>query len=214
MQAIRVLLADDHSLMRSGLKLLLARLPGVEIVAEAKDGREASAVAESLRPDIVFMDVDMPGCDGIEAAALIAQRSPATRVIILSMIDEPGYVARALRAGVSGYLLKDCTASDLEYAMRAALGGGLHMSPSVSRGVVDKHVRADGGPRSALDPLTPRQREILKLISEGRNTKWIAGSLGLSGKTVEAHRAQLMSRLGVRDVPSLVRLAMRAGLVH
>jgi DNA-binding NarL/FixJ family response regulator len=200
--------------MRSGLRMLLTQLPGVEVAGEAGDGRQAADLAATLRPDIAFLDVDMPGCDGIEATALIAKCAPATRVVILTMHVEPDFVARALRAGACGYLLKTSSPAELEFAMRAALSGGMHMSPEVSRGVVDRHVRADGGDANPLAALTARQREILKLIAEGRNTKRIAADLGLSGKTVEAHRAQMMTRLGVRDVPSLVRLAMRAGLVQ
>lgn len=214
MAAIRVLLADDHALMRSGLRMLLAQIPGVEVAGEAGDGRQAVDLADSLRPDVAFLDVDMPGCDGIEATELIAQRAPATRVVMLTMHVEPDFVARALRAGASGYLLKTASPAELEFAMRAALSGGMHMSPEVSRAVVDRHVLPEAGARDPLAALTARQREILKLISEGRNTKGIAADLGLSGKTVEAHRAQMMTRLGVRDVPSLVRLAMRAGLVR
>lgn len=214
MSPIRILLADDHALVRSGLRMLLAQIPGVEVAGEAGDGLQAVELAASLRPDVAFLDVDMPGCDGIEATALIAQRAPATRVVILTMHVEPDFVARALRAGASGYLLKTSSTAELEFALRAALSGGVHMSPEISRGVVDHHVRAEPGAADPLAALTARQREILKLISEGRNTKRIAADLGLSGKTVEAHRAQMMTRLGVRDVPSLVRLAMRAGLVQ
>lgn len=212
--AIRLLVADDHALVRSGLRMLLAQIPGVEVVAEAGDGRQAADLAAALRPDIALLDVDMPGCDGIEATTLIARGAPATRVVILTMHVEPDFVARALRAGASGYLLKTAPPAELEFALRAALSGGMHLSPEVSRAIVDRHVRADEAKEDPLAALTARQREILKLISEGRNTKRIAADLGLSGKTVEAHRAQMMTRLGVRDVPSLVRLAMRAGLVQ
>lgn len=213
MKPVRVLIADDHVLMRSGLRMLLARIEGVEVVAEACDGRQAADLAAALAPDIALLDVDMPGGDGVEAVTQIARRSPATRVVMLTMHDDPDCVTRALRAGANGYLLKSASPAELELALRAALSGTLHLSPAVSLGIVERHVRADTAAEDPLAALTPRQREILKRVSEGQNTKRIAAELGVSGKTVEAHRTQLMARLGVRDVPTLVRLALRAGLV-
>jgi len=211
--ALRVLLADDHALVRSGLRLLLQSIIGVEVVAEAESGGQALECIERLRPDIALMDISMPGCSGIETAADIKARFPETRVVILSMHAGEEYVSQALRSGASGYLLKDASPMELDLALRAVARGEIYLSPRVSEVVVEKYVRSEDGGRDRLDALTPRQREILRLIAEGRSTKQIAAQLGVSVKTVETHRALLMERLNIHDLAGLVRFAVRAGLV-
>jgi DNA-binding NarL/FixJ family response regulator len=210
---MRVLLADDHTLVRAGIRTLIEGLDGASVVAETGDGLEAVDLCERLRPDVVLLDVTMPGLNGLEAAPRIARVSPGTKILVLSMHASEGYVAQALRAGVHGYLLKDAAATELEVALRAVLRGSSYLSPAISRHVVDGFLRGTGQPASPLSLLTARQREILQLVAEGRSTKEIAADLGLSVKTVETHRAQLMERLEIRDVAGLVRLAIREGLV-
>ncbi|MEX2241238.1 MAG: response regulator transcription factor [Burkholderiales bacterium] len=212
MTPLRVLLVDDHALVRAGMRSLLQDLPDVEVVAEAGDGAEALAAAERERPDVVLLDIAMKGMNGLEAAARLRERLPGVKVIILSMHTSEEYVLLALRAGAAAYLIKDSATSELELALKCVMRGETYLSPAISRQVVDGYVQrvgAGGGP----DPLTPRQREVLKRIAEGRSTKEIAFELNLSVKTVETHRAQIMERLGIRDVAGLVRYAMRAGLV-
>lgn len=213
MSTIRVLLADDHVLVRTGIRMVLETIEGVEVVAEAANGTQALEMVEALRPDAALVDISMPGINGIEAAARIRARFPHTRVLILSMHADREYVAQALRSGASGYLLKDATPSELELAVRSVVRGETYLSPRVSSLVVEEFLRVEPTSRSPLDALTPRQREILQLIAEGRTTKQIAAHLGVSVKTVETHRAQLMERLGIRDLAGLVRFAVRAGLV-
>ncbi len=213
MSAIRVLLADDHSLVRSGIRMILETIEGVQIVAETTDGHHALAFVETLRPDVAMLDISMPGLNGIETAARIRSRVPATRVVILSMHAGEDYVSQALRAGAAGYLLKDATPSELEFALRAVARGETYLCPRVSGPVVERSLRSADDAPSPLDALTPRQREILRLIAEGRSTKEMAGDLGVSIKTVEAHRALLMDRLGIHDVAGLVRFAVRVGIV-
>jgi DNA-binding NarL/FixJ family response regulator len=210
---MRVLLADDHTLVRAGIRTLLEGLGGVSVVAETGDGREAVELCERLQPDVVLLDVTMPGLNGLETAPRIARVSPATRILVLSMHASEGYVAQALRSGVHGYLLKDAAVTELAVALRAILRGDSYLSPAISRPVVEAFLRGPGRPASPLTLLTARQREILQLVAEGRSTKEIAADLGLSVKTVETHRAQLMERLDIRDLPGLVRLAIREGLV-
>ena len=212
MKPIRIVLADDHNLVRSGLKSLLSGMQGVDVVAEATNGKQAVHLAGSLNPDVVLMDIAMKELNGIEAAAIIARDSPLVRVVILSMHDTHDFVSQALRAGAVGYVLKDAAPVELEFALRAVTTGGTYLSPRVSSHVVKSYVRPTG-PRTGLDPLSPRQREILKAISIGRATKQIAYDLGLSIKTVEAHRAQIMERLDIHDVAGLVRFAIRNGLI-
>jgi DNA-binding NarL/FixJ family response regulator len=214
MSAIRVLLADDHTLVRAGIQGLLQGLPGVEVVGEAGDGQEALRLAEALRPDVVLMDVGMPGLNGLEVAGRLATLDASIRVIILSMHTSEEYVLRALRAGCAGYLLKASAVAELEVAVRAVARGESYLSPAVSKRVVDDYVSRTGGATDPLDALTPRQREILQLAAEGHSSKEIAERLGVSYRTVEAHRAQLMERLGVHDLAGLVRFAVRVGLIR
>ncbi|HXB54640.1 MAG TPA: response regulator transcription factor [Vicinamibacteria bacterium] len=214
MTPIRVLLADDHTLVRAGIQGLLQGLPGVEVVGEAGDGQEALRLAEALRPDVVLMDVGMPGLNGLEVAGRLATLDASIRVIILSMHTSEEYVLRALRAGCAGYLLKASAVAELEVAVRAVARGESYLSPAVSKRVVDDYVSRTGGATDPLDALTPRQREILQLAAEGHSSKEIAERLGVSYRTVEAHRAQLMERLGVHDLAGLVRFAVRVGLIR
>jgi DNA-binding NarL/FixJ family response regulator len=213
MTAIRVLLVDDHALVRAGLRSLLQGLSGVDVVGEAGDGHEAVRLAETLHPEVVLLDVGMPGLNGLEAIGRLAAASPWTRVLILSMHSAEEYVLRALRYGCAGYLLKGSAVSELEIAVRAVARGEMYLSPAVSKQVVDDYVDRTRGATGPLDALTPRQREILQLVAEGSTSKAIAHQLGLSFKTVEAHRAQIMDRLDVHDLAGLVRFAVRVGLV-
>jgi DNA-binding NarL/FixJ family response regulator len=212
--AVRVLVADDHALFRAGIRKLLQSFGGIEVVGEAADGHEALRLSSTVRPDVLLMDIGMPGLNGVEAAARLTREGPPPRVIILSMHTGEEHVLRAVRAGAAGYLLKDAPPAELEAAVRAVARGEIYLSPAVSRYVVEDYVRRAAGDRSPLDRLTSRQREVLQLIAEGNTTKAIAARLGLSVKTVETHRAQLMERLEARDVAALVRLAIRVGLVE
>ena len=213
MKPIRVLLADDHTLVRAGIRGLLANLPGVEVVGEADDGHEAVRLAETLKPDVVLLDIGMPALNGLEAAARIAKFDATIRVVILSMHMSEEYVLQALRAGAAGYLLKGSAVAELEVAVRAVARGETYLSPAVSKRVVDDYVSRTGGAEDPLAALTPRQREILQLVAEGHTNKEIAQRLGLSYRTIEAHRNQLMKRLDVHDLTGLVRFAVRVGLV-
>ena len=210
---MRVLLADAHTLFRVGLRSVLVRVGDVTVAGEAGDGREALRLIEEQSPDVAIVDITMPGLSGLEVAARAKRVSPATRVIILSMHAGEAYVAHALRAGVAGYLLKDSAAAELALALRAVRRGETYLSPAISKHVVGGFLHRTRGEADPLALLTPRQREILQLIAEGKANKVIAADLGLSVKTVEAHRAQLMDRLDIHDVAGLVRLAIRAGLV-
>lgn len=211
---MKVVLADDHTLFREGVRSLLERLAGFEVVAEYGDGRDALEGIERHRPDVALLDITMPGLNGLEVATRAMRASPGTRIVLLSMHANEAYVSQALRAGVAGYLLKDAAAAELELALRAVVQGNRYLSPAISKQVLEGIV--DGRPLEA-DPLAgipARQREILQLIAEGKNTKEIAAILGVGVKTVETHRARLMDRLDIRDVAGLVRFAIRAGLVQ
>ena len=212
MPALRVLLADDHSLVRAGMRSLLRDIEGVAVVGEAADGGQALALAERERPDVVLLDIAMKGMNGLEAAARFRELHPGIKVIILSMHASEEYVLQALRAGAAAYLIKDSATAELELALRSVMRGETYLSPAISRQVVEGYVQRVGA-GAGEDPLTPRQREVLRRIAEGRSTKEIAFDLGLSVKTVETHRAQIMERVGIRDVAGLVRYAMRTGLV-
>ena len=210
---MKLLLADDHTLFREGVRSLLQRIPGVEIVAETGDGREALELIERHRPDVALLDITMPGLNGLEVAARARSVSSATRIVILSMHAGEGYVAQALRAGISGYLIKDAAAGELELALRSVGAGKTYLSPAVSRHVVEGFLGRTEPDPDPLAGLPARQREILQLIAEGRGTKEIAALLGIGVKTVETHRARLMEKLDIHDVAGLVRFAIRSGLV-
>lgn len=213
MMPVRVLLVDDHALVRAGLRSLVQGFAGVEVVAEAGNGRDAVALAKTHAPNVVLMDIAMPELNGLEAAARLRDELPGARVLVLSMHSNEEYVLRALRAGVAGYLLKDSAPSELQRAIETVMRGEVYLSPWVSRKVIDDYLKRLDDSDDPLQQLTPRQREILQLIAEGKSTKDIGFVLDISIKTVETHRAQLMERLGVHDVPGLVRCAMRLGLV-
>jgi DNA-binding NarL/FixJ family response regulator len=216
----RIVLADDHTLVRAGLRSLLEDLPDVQVVAECSDGREAVAAVAEHKPDIAVLDIGMPGLNGIDAAAQIVKDHPETRVVLMSMYSNERYVAQALTVGVAGYVLKNAAVEELPLLLKSVMRGETYLSPVISKQMVDvlRSRLAGGGAGSGdapvVDPLTPRQREILQLLAEGQNTKEIAFTLGLSAKTVETHRAQIMDRLEIHDVPGLVRYAIRIGLVR
>lgn len=210
MKTIKVLLAEDHTLVRAGLRSLLAELPWVDVVAEASDGREALRLVAAHKPHVVLMDITMADLNGLEATARITRQHPAVKVIILSMHSNEEYVRRALGVGAAGYVLKDSERAELELALKSVARGGSYLSPAVSRPVITDY--AERASRDPIGRLTPRQREILQLIAEGYSTKEIAAKLSLSAKTIETHRAQLMSRLDIHDVAGLVRYAIRAGV--
>jgi DNA-binding NarL/FixJ family response regulator len=221
MNPIRVLLVDDHTLVRSGVRVLLHSLPQVEVVAEASDGREAIQLTAQHKPDIVLMDIAMRELNGLEATTRITRDFPDVRVIILSMHANEEYVWQALKSGAAGYLLKDAGMAELELAVMAVARGEIYLSPPISKHVVSDYVKRVGGEpppgkgsdSPSLERLTQRQREILQLIAEGYTTQEIAHKLNIHVKTVETHRTQLMERLDIHDVAGLVRFAIRTGLV-
>jgi two-component system, NarL family, response regulator NreC len=215
MRKTRILLADDHKLMRSGLKALIEQQPDLAVVGEADDGRQAVALAISLKPDLLVMDIGMPNLNGIEAAHQIAQANPGTAIVILSMHSDESYVLRALKAGAKGYLLKDSAESDLIRAVHAVAGGKSFFSPAVSKVLLDDYVRKlqRSGAEDAYDLLTPREREILQLIVEGKSNKDVANLLNLSVYTVETHRSNIMEKLNLRGIPELILYAVRKGII-
>lgn len=211
---IRVLLADDHPIVRAGIRAELERLPEVEVVAEVNDGREALEAVKSQRPDVVFMDISMPGLNGLEATARIARDFSDVRVVILSRHEEEEYYWHALKAGASGYLLKRATTAEIQTALHRVVEGEIYLSQEISARLRQKlPLQRIAHAKSPVEELTGRQREILQLIAEGQTTKAIALILKLSPKTVEYHRAQLMQRLNIYDIPGLVRFALRTGLI-
>ena len=198
--------------MRAGIRALLAGLPDVEVVGEASTGPEALTLAESLRPDLVLLDISMPELNGLEVASRLIKTEPKRRIVFLSMHTDAVYVRRALQAGASGYLVKGADVPELSLAIRAVMRGELYLSPAVSKDLIGDLRRSDQREVTPVEMLTPRQREILQLVTEGHSTKDIARRLDLSVKTVEAHRSELMERLDIHDLPGLVRFAIRHGL--
>jgi DNA-binding NarL/FixJ family response regulator len=213
MSALRIVLVENHALVRAGIRSLLEKLADLEVVAEVGDGRAALSVIAQHQPDVVLMDIKMAGLNGLEATTRIMRDLPGVRVVILSMYANEEYVIQALRAGASGYLLKDAGTAELEVAVRAAARGETYLSPAISRRMIQDYLQVVGGEGGALEQLTPRQREVLQLVAEGHSVKEIAQILQVSIKTVETHRAQLMERLDIYDVAGLVRYAIRVGLV-
>jgi DNA-binding NarL/FixJ family response regulator len=213
MTAIRVLLADDHVLFRSGLRALLGGFVGITVVGEAGDGREALRLASQNRPDVVLMDVTMPDLNGLDAAAQLVRDLPGVKVLVLSMHSDEAYVNRALKAGATGYLLKTASGPELELAIRAVARGDLYLGPRVAKRVIPEYLTRGVEPPSEVERLTRRQREVVQLVAEGRTSKQIAQHLGLSVKTVERHRADVMHRLEIHDIAGLVRWAVGHGLV-
>jgi len=212
MRSIRVVIADDHTLVRAGFRAYLRQLSGVEVVGEAEDGRETIRLVERFQPDVVLMDISMPGMNGLEAVTRLVSDFPESRVIILSMHTEKKYVRWALHAGASGYLSKDSGTAELELALQAVACGQTYLSPAVSNHVIEAY-RKRQDEDSPLERLTPRQREVLQLIAEGHTTRDIARSLGVSVKTIESHRLNLMDRLNIHNVADLTRYAIAIGLV-
>jgi DNA-binding NarL/FixJ family response regulator len=214
MKPLRVVLADDHTLVRAGIRSLLERIPGIKVVGEADTGLESLALIGAHQPDVVLIDIAMPGLNGLDVATRVVRDWPRVRVIVLSMHANEEYVAQALRAGAVGYLLKDSATAELDLALEAVCRGETYLSPAISRTVISGYLaRHSGAGRGTESPLTPRQREILTLLAGGKSTKEIAGVLSLSAKTVETHRAQLMERLNIHDVPGLVKYALHLGLI-
>jgi DNA-binding NarL/FixJ family response regulator len=207
---IRVFLADDHTMVRQGFRLILSSQPDIEIVGEAGNGREAVELAEKMNPDVIVMDVAMPDLNGIEATRRLSASAPRSRVLALSMHKDSVYVREILRAGARGYLLKDSIDSDLLNAVRAIARGDGYLSPGVSDAVLSDYRRHVTDP---LDLLTSREREVLQLIAEGKTNKEIAGSLNLSVYTVDAHRGRIMEKLNLHSTGELVRFAVRNGLI-
>jgi DNA-binding NarL/FixJ family response regulator len=211
---LRVILADDHPIVRAGIRAALQELPGVEVVGEATDGREAIELVRSARPDLVLMDISMPGLNGLEATERIVKAFPQVRVIILSRHDNEEYYWRALKLGAVGYVLKRAVITELKAAVQQVAGGAVYLSREIANRLRRQFpLQQIAHVRNPVEQLNARQREILQLIAEGQTTKAIALILKLSPKTVEYHRAKLMQRLNIFDIPGLVRFAVRSGLV-
>ena len=208
MTPVRVLLADDHKLVRAGFRAMLNNLKNVEVIGETGDGREALEMIQKLKPDVAFVDITMPGLTGLEVARRISAEMTGVRIIIVSMHTAEDYIGRAVRAGVSGYVLKNADPVELELAIRAAMKGEIYLSPAVSKSLVTEYSRRVAEDKTLEDRLTGRQREVLQLIAEGQNTKDMAVRLNVSVKTIETHRKQLMERLDIHDVAGLVRYAI------
>lgn len=212
-RGIRVLLADDHNLVRAGVRRILEAQPGVEVVGEVADGAAALEALARTRVDVLVLDLTMPGLDGFAVLRRARTLAPALKVLVLSMHAEAEFVARAVREGADGYLLKDSAVHDLVAAIQAVREGRAYHSPQIQRQLTDL-LRGGAAQAGALDPLTDREREVLKRIAEGQSTKEIASLLDISARTVETHRANLMRKLDVRSVAQLVRLAIKEGLVE
>ncbi len=215
MLSIRVLLADDHKLMRSGLRLLVEQQPEFRVVGEAGDGRQAVALAVELKPDVAVLDIGMPELNGIEAARQITEQLPETAVVMLSMHSDESYVLRALKAGARGYLLKDSAEADLVQAIVAVREGKSFFSPAVSQVLLEDYLRKlrKTGAEDSYELLSPREREILQLVAEGKSSKDVANLLNLSVYTVETHRANLMKKLNLKSMPELILYAVRKGVI-
>ncbi|MCD1646507.1 response regulator [Marinobacter adhaerens] len=208
-----VLLVDDHQLVRAGLRNLIENMEGFEVIAEGADGSDAVELAKREKPDICMLDISMRDMSGLEALAELRAQGCVTKVIILSMHDSSEYVSKALRAGANGYLLKDSAETELHLALQAVIAGQVYLSPRVSGDVVKAALSGRHSYQANEDiPLTERQQEILRLIADGKGTKEIAWELGVSPKTIESHRAQIMERLQIRDIAGLIRYAFRHGL--
>ena len=213
-KSIRVILADDHTLVRAGIRALLEKLPNVEVLAEASDGHEVLKLAKTYEPEVILMDIGMPGLNGLEATIRLIRELPKVRVIILSMHQDEEYVWKALKAGASGYLLKKAATAELATALQRVALGEIYLSQEISARVPENFpLNGIAGRKSPLEQLTSRQREILQLIAEGQNTKQIADFFKVSPKTIEYHRSRVMDGLNVHDVPGLVRFALREGLI-
>lgn len=212
---IRIILADDHAVMRRGLRLVLEQQEDFEVLGEASDGREALALVETLTPDVVLLDITMPNLNGIESARQITAKQLGCAIVILSMHSDEGYVLRALKAGARGYLLKESAEADLIHAVRTVSEGKAFFSPAVSRMLVEDYVRQlqDRDIEDSYDLLTAREREVLQLVAEGKSNKDVASMLNLSPYTVETHRGNIMEKLNLHSVPELILYAVRKGVI-
>ena len=215
MRRLRVLLADDHNLIRAGLRLVISQEPDFQVVGEAGNGRQAVEMARELKPDVVVMDIGMPDLNGIEACRQILTDLPDSHVVMLSMHSDEGYVLRALKAGARAYLLKDSAEADLARAIRAAASGKSFFSPAVAKLLLDDYIRKleRTGAEDSYELLTPREREILQLVAEGKSSKDIANLLALSVYTVETHRANILQKLNLKSVAELILYAVRKGII-
>jgi len=224
MNPLRVILVDDHNLVRAGFRSLLQNIPEVEIVAEADNGYSALELIRTHKPDMVLMDIALPDINGLDVTAQVTQEYPTIKVVLLSMYDNEEYVLRALEIGAAGYLLKDADANEFELAIHAIANGKAYLSPAISSRVIESYQARVSAPKQPVNPpkdalhpddchLTARQREVLRLIAEGFTTKEIAQQLNLSAKTVDAHRTQLMRELNIHEIAGLVRYAIRIGLI-
>ena len=215
MRKLRVLLADDHNLIRAGLRLVISQEADFVVVGEAENGRQAVDKAKELKPDVVVMDIGMPDLNGIEACRQISDDLPGTQVVMLSMHSDEGYVLRALKAGARAYLLKDSAEADLARAIRAAAEGKSFFSPAVAKLLLDDYIRKleRTGAEDSYELLTPREREVLQLVAEGKSSKDIANLLTLSVYTVETHRANILQKLNLKSVAELILYAVRKGII-
>lgn len=213
MSTTRLILADDHMLVRAGVRKLLELMDDVEVVGETGDGAAVMDLVAALRPDVVLLDINMPGLNGLEVTARLTKTWPDTRVLILSMFESEEYVAQALANGAKGYILKDAAPDEMETAIRTVMSGGSYLSSAMSQLVLGAYVQQLRGEKPPTINLSPRQREVLQLIALGHSTKDIARRLDLSVKTVETHRTRLMQQLGIHEIAGLVRYALRTGLI-
>ena len=214
MESTRLIIVDDHALIRAGIRSLLANVAEFEVVGEASDGVEAIKLVAELRPQVVLTDIAMPNMNGLVVTERIVRDYPEVRVIIVSMHATEEFVGQAVKAGAVGYLLKDTDSAELQFAINAVVRGESYLTPAISKRVMTSYMHLINDTQQRQEnPLTPRQREILRLIAEGQSTKAVAKTLDISAKTVETHRSQIMERLSIHDIPGLVRYAMRTGLV-
>lgn len=215
MSKIRVFLADDHLILREGIRALLEKVPDIEMVGEAADGEAAISSIEQLMPDVVLMDITMPGINGLEATRLIKQRYPQIKVLILTMHETDQYLSEMLSAGASGYIVKTTDSSELISAIQEVNEGNVHLYPSIARMLVEDYLHkvTTGEEKKSYNGLTPREREVLKHIAEGKQNKEISNFLGISVRTVQAHRTNLMDKIGAHDRTELVKYAIRKGII-
>ncbi|MEW6033361.1 MAG: response regulator transcription factor [Chloroflexota bacterium] len=213
MSRIRVLIADDHAMVREGIRMILAAQPSIEVVGEAADGLQAIERTRELAPDIVLMDVAMPGLGGLEATLEVRKLYPRTRILVLSQYDNKEYVFRFLKAGASGYILKSAAGKELVSAIQSVHEGGSFLDPSIAPTVIEGYVKGDAGVESAYEELTDREKQVLKLIAEGYTSRQIADALVISVKTVMAHRASIMEKLNIHNRTELIKYAIRKGLI-
>jgi two-component system response regulator NreC len=210
---IRILICDDHTLFVEGMKAMLRNEPSLEIVGEARDGRQAVELVKELKPDLLLMDISMPDMNGFDATRRVHEFDSAVKVLILTMHEEEELVARCLEAGAAGYIVKDAPAAQLLYAIETVMKGDRYLSPVVLKKVVDGYVKNTNRPQTSYDRLSPREREILKLLAEGYSVKEIASQLNLSVKTIDAHKTNLMKKIDVHDRAELIKYAIQRKLI-